>query len=385
LAELANNVEGAADAGRHAQLVLETRALAEAEYLALQSVGQAAREKLRSAIPAAERFAAELAELRTGPRGRAIAAKAELLEQFHAATAKLTVTPDALKAYEESLRVLMNPIEAAIAKQAFDKAPSPELRSKVEALAKEVKEAVESLMAADKKVQAIVAAAPADGDGPSLAEAVAALEQQFAAGEAEAVREATAKVREEYREKLAAQAAAEEQAAREAELANKAKVQEEKLRAEKQAAEAEARRIAEAAEEARQAEERRIAANEAKLKAEAVEREYQAALPELEKYLAAFITPGNKQLVRDSWVYTEEKKPLSYSALKARHMMRKDRTGQLYFVSYANSEGNDRPGGPFSGYRPGHVPPAMVPDIVRAQNLLEKHADKLIEDGRLLP
>lgn len=385
LAELANNVQGASDAGRYAQMVLETRALAEAEYRALKSLGLSALEKLQSVTPTAERFATELADLRSGPRGRAIAARAESLEQFQAATAKFAVTPEALMAYEESLTVLMNPIEAAIAEQAFDKAPSPELRSKVEALAKEVDEAAESLVAADRRVQAIVAAAPAEGDGPPLAEAVTALERRYAAAEAEAVRETTARVREEYREKLAAQAAAEEQAAREAELANKAKVHEEKLRAEKQAAEAEARRIAEAAEEARQAEERRIAAREAKLKAEADEREYQAALPELEKYLAAFITPGNKQLVRDRWVYTEEKKPLSYSALKARHMMRKDNTGQLYFVSYANSEGNDRPGGPFSGYRPGHVPPAMVPDIVRAQNLLEKHADKLIEHGRLLP
>ena len=65
-------------------------------------------------------------------------------------------------------------------------------------------------------------------------------------------------------------------------------------------------------------------------------------------------------------------------------MMRKDNTGQLYFVSYVASEGNDRQKGVFSGYRPGAVPPAMVPDIVRAQNLLEKYADKLIEHGKSL-
>ena len=112
---------------------------------------------------------------------------------------------------------------------------------------------------------------------------------------------------------------------------------------------------------------------------------YQAALPELEKYLSAFITPGHNQLVGSRWVYTEEKKPISFSALKGWHAMRKDGTGQMYLVIHAASKGNDRPAGVFSGYRGSAVPRAMIRDAVRAQNLLEKYADKLIEHKRLLP
>lgn len=385
LAELANKLEADADAGRHAQMVLETRALAEAESVAIAALVSSARAQLQVVKPQAERLAAELAALQSGPRGRAIAVQSELLEEFHAALDGFAVTPESLAIYDQSLTALAAPVDAAIAAKAFDKPPAPELRGQIETLAGKLRDDAKRMTSTQRKIEAIVAAAPPTAEGPTLAEALSTLEERWAAAGAAAVREATERVRAEYRQKLAAQAAAEEQAAREAELANQATVHAAKLRADKIAADAEAQRIADEAEEARLAEERRVAEREVRLKAEAAEREYQAALPEIERYLAAFITPGHKQLIRDRWVYTEETKPISYSALKARHAMRKDNTGQMYFVSYAASEGNDRPGGPFAGFRPGPVPAAMVPDIVRAQNLLEKYADKLIEHGRLLP
>jgi hypothetical protein len=85
-------------------------------------------------------------------------------------------------------------------------------------------------------------------------------------------------------------------------------------------------------------------------------------------------------------VHTEEKKPVSLGALQARHCLRQDDTGYMYFAAHAGSQGNDRPAGALTGYDGVGAPPAsLVPDIVKAQNLLIKFSDKLIEHGKLLP
>ncbi len=375
LAQLANSLERDSDAARYAQMMLETRALAKQEFLELQAMTKKAQETLEKLQPSVARLHALLEQLRTTSKGKGIAADRSSLEQFHAATAEFSVTPESVAEYRQSLDILGGPIEAAIGGQSFDKPPEPEFRAKVQALCEGVARDEALVAETEKKVQAILAAAPSSESGAlMLAEALEQLEREWAALDAATERNAREAVRAENRERLAAERTEQERATLQAERENKRKVHEEQLRADQLAAEAEARRIAEAAEEAKREEERRIA-----------EREYRTALPEIEKYLSAFITPGHQQFTRGKWVYTEEKKPLSYSALKGYHALRLDQTGQMYFATHAATKNNDRPGGPFSGYLGGQVPPEMVPDIVKAQNLMIKYADKLIEDGKLLP
>ncbi len=387
LVELANALEGDANAARYAQMVEETRALAKKEFAELRALLSEAQVGLELLRPAVVRLDTLLEEVRTTSKGSGIAADRDALEQFHAATAEFGVTPEKIDQHLDSVKTLQAPVEAALAEQLFDKSPTTDFKTSVEALCQSIARDKALVSETAAKVKVILDAAPSSpGTGALLlSDALQQLEQEWAVQDAKAAQEAQDKVRAEYREKLAKETAESERQIAEAKLEKERAERGATLAAERQAAEIAARKHAEAMAEVEKEEARRVAEREAKLKAEAEEREYQAALPEIEKYLSGIITPGHKQLVRDRWVFTEETKPLSYSAMKARHMMRKDNTGQLYFVSYVASEGNDREKGVFSGYRPGAVPPAMVPDIVRAQNLLEKYADKLIEHGKLLP
>lgn len=387
LVELANALEGDANAARYAQMVEETRALAKKEFAELRSMLSGAEEALEKLRPSVNHLDALLKEVRTTSKGSGIAADRNALEQFHAATAEFSVTPEKIDQYRESVKTLQAPIEAALGEQLFDKSPTAEFKTSVESLCQSIVRDKALVSETAAKVQVILDKALPTPGGKTLllSDALQQLEQEWAVENAQAAQKEQDRVRAEYREKLAKETAESERLIAEAKLEKERADREAALLAERQAAEIAARKHAEAMEQAAEEEARRVAQREAKLKAEAEEREYQAALPQIEKYLSGVITPGHKQLVRDRWVFTEETKPLSYSAMKAKHMMRKDNTGQLYFVSYVASEGNDREKGVFSGYRQGPVPPAMVPDIVRAQNLLEKYADKLIEHGKLLP
>ncbi|MCB0324631.1 MAG: hypothetical protein KDD69_13710 [Bdellovibrionales bacterium] len=384
LKELANKLQADSDTGRHAQMILESRALAEQEFLQLQALIREADKSFATLKADVTEVGQLLNELLTTDKGRGIASDRDLLEQFQMATEGYSLDPDAIAANHQSLSALAVSIDAAISSRLFEKTPEPALASKVTELAEVAAQSCEQVKSVRTKIQAIAAAAPAASAGPDLATALTAFQQERAAREVEIAQVAAARVREEYHDKLAAQTAMHEREQQEAELANRAAIQAEQLKADKLAAEAEARRIAEAVEEGRIAEAKRVAERDAQLKAEAAEYEYQQALPEIEHYLSGFITPGHQQLKRKQWTYTDELKPLSLGEIRARACLRQDATGYMYFGATAG--GNDRPGGALSGYSGGGaVPPELIPAIVKAQNLMLKFADKLVEHGKLLP
>jgi len=388
LVELANGLQQDSDTGRHAQMILETRALAEDEFHQLRSLADEATSTLDSCESETATLAALLEQLRSTSKGRAIAVDRDALEQFHTATKDFAVTPETVREHRRALSTLRQPIDAALTQASFDKPPAPELRSKLETLAETIRETAESLQVTHRKVQAIAAEAPSDvpNGGTSLDQALTQLEQEWAALDAAAAQQATRSVREEFREKFAAQQALQAREKLQAELEQKKLVHDQRLAAEQAAAEAEANRLADAAEEARQAEARRTAAREQRLKEEAAEREYQAALPDIERYLSGFTTPGHKQLVRGRWVYTEEMKPISLGELKARRCLEASNTGYMSLGGYAGSDANDRPAGQLSGYNgAGHVPQSLIPEIAKAQGLLRKYGDQLVAHGKLLP
>jgi hypothetical protein len=377
LVELANSLQQESDTGRHAQMILEKRALAKQEFIDLQVQTKKTGEMLQELRTAAAQLEELLEQLRSSSKGAPIASDRDSLEQFHAATDEYAVTSERIAEYQQSLEVLKKPIEATIAQELIEEPPSAELRGKVQAIHDAAIRDAAIVADTDKKVKAILASAPTEtsSENPTLADSLTQLEAEWAERDAAAVKQAREAVRAQYREKIAAQQAEQERAESEAELENQRRIGEAQLRAKQEAADREANLIAEAAEAAKQEEQRRIA-----------EREYQEALPEIEKYLSGFITPGHKQLVRDRWVHTEEKKPVSLGALQARHCLRQDDTGYMYFAAHAGSQGNDRPAGALTGYDGVGAPPAsLVPDIVKAQNLLIKFSDKLIEHGKLLP
>ena len=114
------------------------------------------------------------------------------------------------------------------------------------------------------------------------------------------------------------------------------------------------------------------------------EAKFEAALPEINKFLVPFITPGHKQLDGSRWIYSDEAKPLSLAGLRATHGLDNNQEGyqRLYFV--AGSIQNDRPDGPFRVYNGGALPDADVPLIRKAQILLEDFGDIMVEKGMLL-
>ena len=86
LVELANGLQEESDMGRHAQMILEGRALAEREFLQLQATAKKAEENLTALKSDSARLNALLEEIRTTSKGKAVASDRKTLEQFHAAT-----------------------------------------------------------------------------------------------------------------------------------------------------------------------------------------------------------------------------------------------------------------------------------------------------------
>lgn len=141
------------------------------------------------------------------------------------------------------------------------------------------------------------------------------------------------------------------------------------------------RRLAEEAlADARREEEQREAARQARLERESLEREFQRSLPEIRRYLTPFITPGNRHIGQ---TYTEEKKPLSFSGIQRAGALDNTAIGHQNFMFLAGSSRNDRPSGIFPTYIGGHVHDPG--DVVRAQNLLKRFGDLLVEKGMLEP
>lgn len=388
LASLANELEESRDVRNHSLAVLEQRQLAEAKLIELRERCDTAAVSLNDALAAlatADRIKADLQE---GSTGKAIAADEEGLAQFWSYQQE---TPEldagALTELSTKLVTLRVPIDEAVATENYDKQPDDGLVAELDELFDVSSQAYAEAAEHRDDLTALLARFKTAPRGDrTLAAALAEQEAQLQEAEAARVAEAVAKVREEYADRLANERAetqrrleeqklAAEREARETQLAL-AEAEAEKTRREAELARAlaidEADALAQAAEQARAK-----AAREAALKQD---------MGAVRRYLTPFITAGNKVPKRlTQWEYTSQAAPLSLSLVESFGALENDDKGRQAFMWLTASRHNDRPDGPFgSGYFGGAVRPQYHPNIVRAQELIKKHRQALVETGMML-
>lgn len=117
----------------------------------------------------------------------------------------------------------------------------------------------------------------------------------------------------------------------------------------------------------------------------ALEREFRAALLEIQGTLIPFISPGHQQLNGKEWVYVDAEQPMSLSGIRAWGALDNDAGGYMHLYVIAGSGRNDRPHGPFGSYTGGAVRQNEVPTVRRAQALLEKFGDLMVQKNMLAP
>lgn len=115
-------------------------------------------------------------------------------------------------------------------------------------------------------------------------------------------------------------------------------------------------------------------------------RQMQSQMADIRRYLVPFISQGNRQVNGgQQWVYTDKAVGMSLSALKAVKALQNDRDGYEMFLFVAGGPYNDRPNGVFRETIGGAAMETDIPDIRKAQVLLEEFGDLLVEDGLLSP
>src|SRR5690606_34851835 len=112
-------------------------------------------------------------------------------------------TPEKIDQHLDSVKTLLVPVEAALAEQLFDKSPTTDFKTSVEALCQSIARDKALVSETAAKVQVILDATPSSpGTGALLlSDALQQLEQEWAVQDAKAAQEAQDKVRAEYREK----------------------------------------------------------------------------------------------------------------------------------------------------------------------------------------
>lgn len=114
--------------------------------------------------------------------------------------------------------------------------------------------------------------------------------------------------------------------------------------------------------------------------------EMQKHMPEIRRYLVPFITAGHRQVDGGQrWKYTNEAVGMSLSALRAVGALRNDRNGYEMFMFVAGGPYNDRPNGVFRETIGGAAMESEIPNISKAQALLEEFGDLLVAEGLLSP
>lgn len=222
-------------------------------------------------------------------------------------------------------------------------------------------------------------------NAPSLQQAVAQREHELKKQREAAINAASQQAYDEFTRAIAA-----ERIKTQSLLAEKAKELEVKrreaeLKKQKVEKEIETQKLADAAEDALRAEAERQIARRAALERENDARKLKAAMPEIEKYLAPFITPGNQQLNGNEWTLSATKVPLSYSALKAIGALGNGTGGHQALCYVAGCKENDRPNGVFRARKElrGSMDFSEVSNAQKAQELLTKYGDLMVNQGVL--
>jgi hypothetical protein len=353
--------------------------LAELRYL-----GREVRTNLDALKTELTHWRVRLASLMTDGEGKKIAADPAKVSLFVTATSGELVTDERVSAWEERIARQLRTVESVDLKTTEQIAVPDEFVEEIESLAADVRTALDRVRRQKASVEAILSEtqdAEPGSETPALETALADHRNRAALAVQQAADAAAGRVAEDYAQKLAAEKEETQKQLGEATLA----LERQQREFESRLKQVEAQKIAEAAEAIRREEEARQAALKAELERERLEARFQAALPDIQRYLVPFITPGHKQLDGNKWVYSDEKGPLSLTGLRAKGALKNEQMSFQALYAVGGGQQNDRPDGMFPQYIGGHIHDPLVPLARKVQTLIEEFGDLLVEKGMLAP
>jgi len=341
--------------------------------------------KLRTRLAA---WNQRLDQLLENDPGRRLAADPSHLELIATFTREKPLTPAQIAGWEEQLRLRFRSIpEKAHPDDGLLAVPDDSL-PKLQEITSKVDQAAAGLARRNAAVDALLAESAQqdlEPEGPSLRTVLQNHFDQAAIEKERELAEAVRRVREKsYQQRLDERTQAEQELAQ-ARLEAERKRRELELALAQSKAKAEQQKAQDALEDANRTEEKRQAEREAQLKQQQREARFQAALPQINKYLTPLITPGERQLQGGRWVYVDKKAPLSLSGIRAKGGLKQNDLGYRRLYEICGAPENDRPNGPFREWNNLGIHDHEVPLVRKVQSLLEEHGDLMVEKGLLAP
>ena len=256
---------------------------------------------------------------------------------------------------------------------------NPQFAAEITAIETEAAAALKSYRDSNEQLQVIRTRAPKSfpSDAISLETALAKIKQDEAAAQLSGITKKVKEVKEQINVKAADAAAAHEKELADLKAENKRREDELRLELEKEKARTRTGGLREEITGA--------AAQNAK---DQLEREFQKDLPDIQSLLRPFITDGDTQPRGRQFARTGgRERPVSFAKLKATTALQTNDSSQrlLYSLTACNRT-NDRDLGAFPSYFGGESDwKVKAPIIQKAQELLIKYGDLMVEKGMVAP
>lgn len=350
----------------------EEEARRQGQIIALRSLIDKTQRDLDDLLKSFNDWQNQVEPLLEGPKGRRIAGSAPHLERFVGVYEKERPSKSEISAYQDRLDALRGPLESATGDSAGVYAPSPELAGEVRDLDGEILAALRQYKQDNLAVESIVeSCAEIDPSESTLTNAIRA----FSKAEQDRRIEMMAESRRQASEKINRELAAAEAAKVEVE----GRVELLEIKMQQQQAEDEFKELTALA--ADQAKAREAAREKAQL-----ERDFVRDLPQIRKYLPAFLAEGYTQPDQYGAASpTSKKGPMSLSAMRSAGALREDVGGLSRLNIIASGSRNDRPVGGFPPWYGNVVSEKNIPYVQTAQKYLLKYGDLMVEKGLLAP
>ncbi|RUL84379.1 hypothetical protein [Tautonia sociabilis] len=377
--QLANMQEMLSDLKRAEQLRMEEEQVRRSDLQATGATAEETAQAVTSFEKAVAAWESTTRELLTTDAGKPLAASTEALGQFQTIWAQPRPDADAPAALRKRLDPLKAVLDKALAANDTSYAPSEDVVARLKAIGDEAKQGAETYDELNRRLAAIVSAAPQAGteeNTPTLQAALEAFERRLTAEETAAIAAAVERERKDRAEKLAREKAESER-----------QITAAQLEAEKIRREAEVRRLADAKGEAMaQAKAEEEVRKAARQRAD-LERRYQAALPEIQSLLSPFITDGFTQPGRNYFEKaTTKKMKVSLGRLQGGGFLEDTPQGVYKLVAaVVPNKANDRPLGSFPQTWSNNYSDPWFAPAQRAQELLRELGPVLVEKGLLEP
>lgn len=324
------------------------------------------------------RWEKTLSQVHTTDLGARIGSDERTLREYQALQADKAPKRDMVAKLRSRIELLREPLEKAAESELQAYRPSAEFAERLLSITQDIDEAMETMRALNARFEALVALAPAEAppDAPRLTEALFRLEQGWAVKQNEELTKQLDSLREEFAAKL-----------QEERLKTEGLRQQFEIKREKREREIEEVRNRDEL-SSLEAYKKQLAEEKARLAAEAqLERDYQRDLPEIDLLLRPFVTNGRTQPGKEAFEISVDVGPVSYSKLKSAGVLERtvDAQRRLWRMTTANRT-NDRDLGAFPSYFGSQQDWAQKqPTVARAQELLIKYGELMVNRGKLAP